>query len=102
MANIYNLHHLKPNIIQVPLANPALLASVAVSDLKAQISHLLHHTNLMTLGNFAEGLDVFTGKTTQPITHIGEMHTGYAYENARDVYYNPDNDEFPVPIMSFL
>jgi hypothetical protein len=35
VATIYNLHHLKPQIIQVPLANPALFASVAVFDLKA-------------------------------------------------------------------
>ena len=43
VATIYNLHHLKPQIIQVPLANPALFASVAVFDLKAQIIHLLHN-----------------------------------------------------------
>ena len=82
MAKIYNLHRLKPQMIQVPLANSALFALVVVFDLKAQIIHLLHNTGLTTPSNFAEGLDVFTGKTTQPITHIGKIHTGYAYENA--------------------
>ena len=101
VATIYNLHHLKPQIIQVPLANPALFASVAVFDLKAQIIHLLHNNDLMTPENFAEGLDVFTGKTAQPITHIGEIHTGYAYENARDLHCDPESDDFPFPIMSF-
>ena len=101
MANIYNLHHPKPKIIQVPLANLALFALVAVFDLKAQIIHLLHNTDLMTPVSFVEGLDVFTGKTTQPITHIDEIHTGCAYQNARDLYCDPVSDDFPFPIMSF-
>ena len=62
LAKNYNLHHLKPKIFQVPLANPALFVSVAVFDLKAQIIHLLHYTNLMTQHNIAEGLDVFMGE----------------------------------------
>lgn len=101
MAKIYNLHYLKPRIIQVPLANPVLFVSVAVFDLKAQIIHLLCDTNLMTQDNFAEGLDVFTGKFSQSVTYIGEVHTGYAYELAKNLYCNPDSNDFSFPIISF-
>ena len=96
MAKLYNLHHLKPKIFQVPLANPPLFASVAAFDLKAQIIHLLHDSKLMIQPNFAEGLDIFTRKITQPITHIGEVHSGYAYTTARDLYCIPGSDDFPL------
>ena len=34
LAEAYNLIHLKPKMVNVPLANPALFAAVAVFDLK--------------------------------------------------------------------
>ena len=55
----------------------------------------------MTEDNIAEGLDVLIGKFSQSVTHIGEVHTSYAYKNAQNFYCNPDSNDFPFPIMSF-
>ena len=82
MAEAYNLIHLKPKIVNVPLTNPALFAAVAVFDLKASILDILHDEKLMSNEHFAPELDIFSGKCTQPITHIDEVHTGHAYEKA--------------------
>ena len=48
LAEAYNLIHLKPKIVNVPLANPALHAAVAVFDLKASILDILHDEKLMS------------------------------------------------------
>ena len=101
LAKAYNLIQLKPSIVNVPLTNPALFAAVAVFDLKASILDILHDEKLMLDNNFAPGLDVFSGKCTQPITHIGEVHTGYAYEKARKFYCTNESTDFPLPMISF-
>ena len=96
-----NLIHLKPNMANVPLINPALFAAVAVFDLKASILNILHDEKLMSNQYFAPGLDIFSGKCTQPITHIGEVHTGHAYEKAHKLNYTPEGKDFPLPMISF-
>ena len=48
LAEAYNLIHLKPKIVNVPLTNPALFAAVAVFDLKASILDILHDEKLMS------------------------------------------------------
>ena len=101
LAKAYNLIQLKPSIVNVPLTNPSLFAAVAVFDLKASILDILHDEKLMLADNFAPGLDVFSGKCTQPITHIGELHTGYAYEKARKFYCPNEDTDFPLPMISF-
>ena len=56
LAEAYNLIHLKPKMVNVPLANPALFAAVAVFDLKASILDILHDEKLMSNKNVAPGL----------------------------------------------
>ncbi len=101
LAKAYNLIQLKPNIVNVPLTNPSLFMAVAVFDLKASILDILHDEKLMLANNFAPGLDVFSGKCIQPITHIGEVHTGYAYEKSHKFYCPNEGTDFPLPMMSF-
>ena len=74
LAEENNLIHLKPKIINVPLTNQALFAAVTMFDLKASIMDILHDEKLMTHQHFSPGLGIFSGKCTQPITHIGEVH----------------------------
>jgi hypothetical protein len=50
------------------------VASVAVFNLKAMIMSLLTDKILMTEGNFADGLNIFTGKPEGFINDFGEIH----------------------------
>ena len=42
LAEAYNLIHLKPKMVNVPLTNQALFGAVPVFDLKAPIRDILH------------------------------------------------------------
>jgi hypothetical protein len=42
--------------------------------------------NLMHSDNIAEGYDIFTGKGSQPDDVYGEIHTGDAWEPARQLF----------------
>ena len=95
------LIHLKPKIANIPLTNPALFAAVAVFDLKASILDILHDEKLMSNEHFAPGLDMFSGKCTQSITHIGEVHTGHAYRKACKYYCTTEGKYFTLPMISF-
>ena len=57
LVEAYNLIHLKPKIVNVPLTNLSLFAAVAVFDLKASILDILHDEKIMSNEHVAPGLD---------------------------------------------
>jgi hypothetical protein len=72
---------LKHDDVEVKLSSGGV-ASVSVFDLEAMITSLLTNKRLMTEENFADGLNIFTGKPEGVINDFGEIHTGDAWEPA--------------------
>jgi hypothetical protein len=97
-----NLHvsQLKPKDILVNL-NGGGKANVAVFNLKAMILSLLLDDNLMRPKNIAEGFDIFTGKGSLPDDVYGEIHTGDAWEPAREHFCGDDPCNMPVALIIF-
>ena len=93
---------MRPEDVPVKLASGAE-ATVAVFNLEKMILSLLHDESLMKPENLAEGYDIFTGKSTQPETHYGEIHTGDAWEEARKHFCGDDpNSQFmPIALIIF-
>ena len=67
--------------VNVPLAL-AGNAITALFDLEAQILSLLLDKSLLHPDNIPDQYNIFTGKTTGPNLHYGEIHTGDAWELA--------------------
>ena len=99
LTNAFNMKGLKPKIVKVPISNG--FASVAVFDVKAQLLSLLHDPSIMKEENFAKGYDIFSGLTTEDSTQYGEVHTGWAFEQARAAFCGDDPDAFPLPLALF-
>ena len=74
---------------------------MTVFDLKASILDILHDEKLISNQHFAPGLNMFSGKYTQPITHIGEVYTGHAYAKVRNLYCTTEGKDSPLPMISF-
>ncbi len=73
---------LKHDNVEVKLSSGGV-ASVAVFHLKAMIMSLLTDKRLMAEENFADGLNIFTGKPEGVINDFGEIPMGDALEPAR-------------------
>ena len=77
------------------------VASVAVYDLKAMIMSLLTDKRLMNPENIAPGYDLFTGKLVGDVHHLGEIHTGDAWEPARQRFCGDDPHNMPLALVVF-
>ncbi len=76
-------------------------ANVAVFNLDAMILSLVLDENLMHPNNIAEGYDIFTGKGSQPDDINGEIHTGDAWEPARQHFCGDDPRNMPLALVIF-
>jgi hypothetical protein len=76
-------------------------ASVAVYNLEAMIMSLLTDERLMKPENIAEGYDLFTGKSVGEVHHLGEIHTGEAWEPARQKFCGDDPNNMPLALVVF-
>ena len=72
--------------------------TVPVFDTKAMILDILTDNSLVNESNFAEGYDVLTGEVDQNNPHnskYGEVHTGDAWEPAKNRYCHPNDTGLP-------
>ena len=51
--------------------------------------------------NLAPDYNVFSGKPTKPVTHYGEIHTGKAWEPARNHYCGNNPNNMPIALIIF-
>ena len=91
---------MKPNDVNVDLSGGGQ-ATVSVFDLEAMILSLLLDESLMKEENLAPGYDLHSGKPTEPVTHYGEVHTGDAWEGARDHYCGVYPHNMPIALIIF-
>ncbi len=70
-----------------------------VFNVKAVLLSILHDPNKMQHHNFASGYDLFTGKSTIPVTHYDEIHTGDLWSSARNHYCGDDPNAFPLGLV---
>ena len=91
---------MKPKDIDVDLSNGDQ-ATVSVYDIEAMILSLLHDPELMKEENLVQDYDIFTGKPTKEVTHYGEIHTGDAWEPAREYYCGNQLGNMPIALIIF-
>ena len=91
---------LKHHDVKVKLSSGGA-ASVAVFDLKTMIMSLLTDKRLMWTENFAEGLNVITGKPEGVINDLGEIHTGDAWEPGRHRFCGKVPHNMPLALIVF-
>ena len=91
---------LKHKDVEVNLSSGGV-ASVAVYDIEAMIMSLLTDERLMKTENIAEGYDFFTGKSVGEVHHLGEIHTGEAWEPARQRICGDDPNNTPLALIVF-
>ncbi len=91
---------LKHNNVEVKLSSGGV-ASVAVFDLKAIIMSLLMEERLMSEENFADGLNIFTGKPEGVINDFGEIHTGDAWEPECQQFCGNVPHNMPLSLVVF-
>ena len=94
VEDAFQLYDLRHKVVHVPISGARRQAAIAVYNLESIVRHILHNKDIMKKENFAEGYDIFTGKPTSPSTHYGEMHTGLAFEQARQKYCGDDPNAF--------
>lgn len=106
-TSLFNLHGLQPTMKKVPVESCASpFVHVPVFDLPSVLSKLLQNPELMQQSNFAKGLDIFTGKPNavgqaEQGAYIDEIHTGSAWEPARQRYCGDDDHYFPCGLIVF-
>ena len=101
VEDAFQLYDLRHKVVHVPISGARRQAAIAVYNLESIVRHILHNKDIMKKENFAEGYDIFTGKPTSPSTHYGEMHTGLAFEQARQKYCGDDPNAFAFPLVLF-
>jgi hypothetical protein len=92
---------LKHNNVKVKLSSGGV-ASVAVFDLEAMIMSPLMDERIMTEENFADGLNIFTGKPEGVINDFGEIHTGDAWEPALQQFCSNVLHDMPLALVVFV
>ena len=93
---------MKPTYGSVRLHNNSL-ATVPVFDMKAMILSIVHDETLMRDEHIAEGYDIFTGDICNQSghTHYGEIHTGKAWNDAKEAYCGEEGKYMPFAIVIF-
>ena len=99
-TEVYNLHGMKPKLNRVKLSDNTE-AVVPSFDVKTMLLSILNDPTRMRWENIASNYDPFTGRPINPVTHIDEIHTGWAWEDAREHYCGDDPDVFPLGLVCF-
>ena len=100
LEKVYNMKELKPKLHSVELHDGST-ATVPVFDVKATLLNLFNNEEMMIPENFATNYDIFTGKPKTPSTKLDEIHTGNAWEPAREFYCGDDPDAFAMGLVLF-
>ena len=100
LETVYNLKELKPQLHHVKLHDGST-ATVPVFDVKATLLKMINNPEVMKEENMASNYDVFTGKPRGPSTKLDEIHTGNAWEPARQHYCGDDPDALPMGLVLF-
>ena len=100
LTDEHKLHFLRPNMHHITLSNGSI-ATVPVYDAKQLFLSFLNDPNRMKPEHFAPGYDIFSGRPTTPVTHLHEIHTGAAWEPARQCYIGDDSHAFPFALQAF-
>ena len=100
LAKTYNLHGLKPDLRRIKLTDDSE-ATVPVFDVKAMLLKFLNDPSKMNPENIAPNFDIFTGKPIEPSSELGEIHTGSAWEIARENYCGADEDALAMGLVVF-
>ena len=100
LGKVYNLSELKPKLHNVKLHDGGT-ATVPVFDVKATLLKLLNNPELMRPENIASNYDIFSGKPISPSTKLNEIHTGNAWEPARQFYCGDDPDALAMGLVLF-
>ena len=103
MEEIFEKQNFKPTYGSVRLHDGSN-ATVPVFDIKNMILSILHDPLLMVADNFAEGLDVFTGKVDEDCeanNRYGEYHTGDAWNLAMERFGGTDGKYMPFGMIIF-
>jgi len=72
LTKYYQMDFLKPRLHSVPLSG-GTVATMTVFDVKALLIAFLNDPDKMRKENFASNYDIFTGKTIDPQSRIGNM-----------------------------
>ena len=99
-TDVYNLHGLKPTLNHVTLSDKST-AVVPSFDIKTMLLTILNDPTRMCPENIASNYNPFTGRPTAPVTHIDEIHTGWAWELARAHYCGDEIDVLPLGLICF-
>jgi len=100
LENTTGATSLKPNGVDVTLSNGEVV-TVSVFGMEAMISSLMHDENLMKDENLAPGYDLFTGMSTDANDKYGEIHTGDAWEPARQHFCGDHPQNMPMALVLF-
>jgi hypothetical protein len=73
----------------------------SIFNLEAMILSLVLDENLMHSNNIAEGYCIFTGKGSQPDDIYGKIHTGDAWEPARQHFCGDDPSNMSLALVIF-
>ena len=97
-TDVYNLHGLRPTLNSVTLSDKstAIVPSFAI---KTMLLLILNDPTCMRPENIAQNYNPFTGRPTAPVTHIDEIHTGWAWELARAHYCGDEIDVLPLGLI---
>ena len=95
LAEVYGLHSMKPNLNRVELSGGG--ESVVPSfDVKTILLLILKDKSKMIIENLAPNYHLFSGRPIDPSTDLGEINTGWAWEEARA--HHCGNKKMPYPL----
>ena len=100
VTEIYNLHGMKPTMNRVKLSDESI-AVVPTFDVKTMLLSVLNDPTRTKKENIAPNYDIFTGKPIEPSDNLDEIHTGWAWEQARQFYCGNDPDVMPLGLICF-
>ena len=99
-THVYRLHGFKPTMNRVTLSDKSV-AVVPTFDVKTMLLNILNDKSKMKMENIASNYNLFTGKAIGEVTHIDEIHTGWAWEEARAHHCGDDENVLPMGLVAF-
>ena len=99
-TNVYQLHGFKPTMNRVTLSDKSI-AVVPTFDVKTMLLSILNDKTKMKMENIASNYDLFTGRPINEVTHIDEIHSGWAWEEARAHHCGDDENVMPMGLVAF-
>ena len=99
-THVYQLHGFKPTMNRVTLSDKSV-AVVPTFDVKTMLLSILNDKSKMKSENIASNYNLFTGKAINEMTHIDEIHSGWAWEKARAHHCGDNENILPMGLVAF-